>query len=131
LIGAVIFVRDLHTSVRFYSSLLGLAVTDSSTTAAMLADPDGTHLVLRATGAQSSHALGAVGPQYLVWGLASREELERCEHALRDQGAFRERRTDGNLTTVEGHDPDDLVVMLAYSPDAADPKELLARAYAW
>jgi catechol-2,3-dioxygenase len=125
------FVRDLETSVRFYTSVLDLRVTDRSTTAAMLADPNGTHLVLRATGAQSSHSLGAVGLQYLVWALPSNQDLDRCEQALRERSAFRERRTDGSVLTVEGHDPDDLVVMLTYSRDMAAPKDLPARIYAW
>lgn len=130
LTGAVQYVRDLDRSVKFYTELLEMEVTDSSATAALLTRPDGVHLVLRATG-QSGHPLGAVGVQYVVWEQPSEQALDHCEQLLRERSAFRERRTDGAVTSVEGHDPDDLVVILRYSADPAALRKLPARIYAW
>jgi catechol-2,3-dioxygenase len=130
--GVVIYVRDLDKSVRFYRELLGLESFDSSPTAALLGTAEGTYLVLRGTGSAASHPLGGIGLQWVVWSLPTKHDLDRCEQILRQQSAYRETRADANLTTIEGHDPDDLTVLLVYS-DGSDAamRELPARIYAW
>jgi len=133
LTGAVVFVRNLHKSVDFYQDLLGLEVLDTSSTAALLSSGDGTYLVLRATGPDASRPLGALGVQYVVWAMRSREDLDRCEQMLRRRSAYRETRIiGGGVTSVEGHDPDDLVLLLTYA-DAGSPgpRQLPSRVYAW
>jgi hypothetical protein len=130
--GAVLFVKDLNRSLDFYRQLLGLEVVDTSATAAMLSSPAGTHLVLRAAGPQAAHPLGGLGVQYIVWKLQSRADLDKCEQLLRQWSAFRETRSYAGITSVEGHDPDNLVVMLTYSePGAPALQEIPARVYAW
>lgn len=132
LAGSVMFVRNLDQSVSFYRELLGLKVTDSSPTAALLTSDEGLSLILRAAGPQAPHALGNLGVQYVAWVMPSMQDLDRCEQILRHRSAYRQRRTSGDFITVEGHDPDDLVVMLAYSEnDRPTVRELPARAYAW
>jgi catechol-2,3-dioxygenase len=132
LIGVVVYVRDLDRSVTFYRELLGLEVIDSSPTAALLACGDGCHLVLRATGAGSPRALGAIGLQYVTWMMPSRDDLDRAETLLKNRSAYVETRTNGSTRSVEGHDPDDLTVVLAYSTDNQMPlRELPSRIYAW
>jgi catechol-2,3-dioxygenase len=132
LIGVVVYVRDLDRSVTFYRELLGLEVIDSSPTAALLACGEGCHLVLRATGAGSQRPLGAIGLQYVTWMMPSRDALDRAETLLRNRSAYVETRTVGSTTSVEGHDPDDLTVVLAYSKDDQMPlRELPSRIYAW
>jgi catechol-2,3-dioxygenase len=130
LTGVVIFVRDLEKSVSFYREVLQLELADSDPTAALLCAPDGTELILRATGMGSSHPLGQLGVQYVVWALPSREELDRCERVLRQRSAYRETRVAESTTLVEGHDPDDLVLMVMYSDGAPPPRKLSARIYA-
>jgi catechol-2,3-dioxygenase len=129
LTGVVIFVRDLEKSVSFYREVLELELADSDPTAALLCASDGTELILRATGMASSHPLGQLGVQYVVWALPSREALDRCERVLRQRSAYRETRLAEGTTLVEGHDPDDLVLMVMYS-DGAPPRKLSARIYA-
>ncbi len=130
--GVVIFVRDLDRSVTFYRDLLGLEVVDSSPTAALLAVADGCHLVLRATGGGIPRPLGAIGLQYATWMLPSRADLDRAEEMLKNRSAYVETRTIGGTTSVEGHDPDDLTVVLTYSKDDQMPlRELPSRIYAW
>jgi catechol-2,3-dioxygenase len=130
--GVVIYVQDLDRSVRFYRELLGLESFDTSATAALLGTKDGTYLVLRGTGSAAAHPLGGIGLQWVVWSLPTKQDLDRCEQILRQQSAYRESRSDANLTTVEGRDPDDLTVLLVYA-DGSDAamRELPARIYAW
>jgi catechol 2,3-dioxygenase-like lactoylglutathione lyase family enzyme len=130
--GAIMFVRNLDRSVTFYRELLGLQVADRSPTAALLLNDDGSQLVLRAFGQNAQHALGSIGPQYLTWTTASKDELDQLAETLRQHSAYRETRTDGEITVVEGRDPDDLTVMLVYSgPEMAPMRRLPARIYAW
>ncbi len=132
LIGVVIYVRELDRSVSFYRELLELEVIDSSTTAALLAVRDGCHVVLRETGPTSTRPLGAIGLQYVTWMMPSREDLNRAETMLKNRSAYVETRTIGSSTSVEGHDPDDLTIVLAYSKDDQMPlRELPSRIYAW
>jgi catechol 2,3-dioxygenase-like lactoylglutathione lyase family enzyme len=132
LASAVMFVGDLDRSVRFYSELLGLEVTDRSPTAALLTSAAGSHLILRAMGGHGGHALGSVGVQYLVWAAASRADLGRCEQVLDKHAAHRETRVTDHVAVVEGRDPDDIMVLLVYpGPDQVPLHELPVRIYGW
>jgi catechol-2,3-dioxygenase len=130
--GAVMFVRNLNRSVTFYRELLGLQVTDTSTTAALLVNEDGSQLVLRATGQNAPHSLGSIGVQYLTWTTASKDDLDQRAEILRRHSAYRSTRTEAGVTVVEGRDPEDLVVMLVYAGPGMSPMHWLpARIYAW
>jgi catechol-2,3-dioxygenase len=130
--GAVMFVHNLERSVSFYQELLGLKVSDRSPTAALLVNEDGSQLVLRAFGQNAPHALGSIGPQYLTWTISSKDELDQMAETLRRRSAYRETRTDGEITVVEGRDPDDLTVMLVCTGPAMAPMPRIpARIYAW
>ncbi len=129
--AAVMFVRNLDKSASFYRELLGLEVTDRSSTAVLLQSADGWQLILRAFGENAPHSLGAIGVQYLVWTAASKADLDKCEAVLKRLSAYRETRTSPEVTVVEGQDPDDLPIMLAYSADGQPLRELPARIYAW
>jgi catechol 2,3-dioxygenase-like lactoylglutathione lyase family enzyme len=129
--AAVMFVRNLDKSLHFYRELFGLEVADRSTTAVLLESANGWQLVLRAFGENAPHSLGTIGPQYMIWTTASRADLDSCEAVLKRLSAYRETRTSGNATVVEGRDPDDLAVMLAHSADGQPLHGLPARIYAW
>jgi catechol-2,3-dioxygenase len=132
LTGVVLYVRDLGKSMAFYRELLKLDVCDSTPTAALLCTGDGPELILRAVGQASSHPLGQLGVQYVVWSLPSRDELDRCEQLLRQRSAYRDTRVTEKTTLLEGHDPDDIVVMLTYTEgNGQPPRELSSRIYAW
>jgi catechol 2,3-dioxygenase-like lactoylglutathione lyase family enzyme len=132
-IGSVVmFVRDLPASVDFYQDVLALEVAATSTTAALLRNPGGTQLLLRAMGRDAAHALGSVGVQYIVWTAAGWEDIDRCERVLRQRAAYRETRRSGNVSVVEGRDPDDLVLMVSYpGPDQIPLHEIPVRIYGW
>jgi catechol 2,3-dioxygenase-like lactoylglutathione lyase family enzyme len=130
--SAVIFVEQLARSVSFYGDVLALQVTDESPTAALLTSPGGAQLYLRAMGATAAHPLGGVGVQYVTWIAAGEDELGRCEQALKNRSAFRDRHQLAGITAVEGHDPDGVVVMITYpGPDQSPVRELPARIYGW
>jgi catechol-2,3-dioxygenase len=132
-LGAVVmFVRDLDRSVDFYTELLGLDVADRSTMAALLTNPGGAELVLRAMGDSAQRALGSIGVQYVVWSVASRDDLDRCERLLRERSAHRQTRTEDGAIAVEGADPDDSPVLIVYrGPNEPPLRELPTRIYAW
>jgi catechol 2,3-dioxygenase-like lactoylglutathione lyase family enzyme len=130
--SVVVFVQDLHRSVRFYTDVLELDVVDRSPTAALLRSSGGAQLVLRAMGQNAAHALGSVGVQYVIWTAAGKEDLDRCERLLKKRSAHRQTHTVATVTVVEGYDPDDITVMIAYpGPDEAPQHHLSARMYGW
>jgi catechol-2,3-dioxygenase len=134
--AAVMFVRNLERSLKFYTEVLGLAVVDRSPTAVLLGEGDGgdggPQLVLRAFGENATHALGSLGVQYLIWMTDSREDLDRRVALLQQRSAYSETYSHGDAVTVEGRDPDDLVVMIGYRPPGQPAlRELPARVYAW
>jgi catechol 2,3-dioxygenase-like lactoylglutathione lyase family enzyme len=132
-LGSVVtFVQELDRSVAFYQDVLGLELVDRDPTAALLASTSGSQLILRAMGSNASHPLGGVGVQYVIWSAAGKEDLDRCEHVLKRRLAHRETRTAEGSTAVEGRDPDDMVVLIAYpGPDQAPMHRLPARIYGW
>ncbi|MEV6008079.1 VOC family protein [Streptomyces sp. NPDC051976] len=133
LASVVTFVRDLDQSVEFYRELLGMRVTVRTSTAALLVGSDETQLYVRAIGPGGEHPLGAVGVQYVIWTADSIEDLHRCERALKERSAHTTTRemADG-YTMVEGRDPDDLPLVIAYpGPQVAARSEIMPRIYAW
>jgi len=130
--SVVMFVHDLDRSVSFYSDVLKLHVADRSATAALLIGAKRSQLILRAMGRGAEHALGGVGVQYVIWTADDAEDLDRCEQVLKHRSAWRDTRTTEHVTAVEGRDPDDIVVMIAYpGPDQAPLHELPVRIYGW
>lgn len=130
--AAVIFVRDLSRSARFYCELLDLRVTDQSDTAALLSPDAGPQLVLRQAGPNAAHSLGAVGVQYLAWLTAGKADLDYRADLLRQRSAYRETRSHDDAVVVEGRDPDDLVILLVWPGESQQALQTLpARIYAW
>ncbi|HUY52382.1 MAG TPA: VOC family protein [Streptosporangiaceae bacterium] len=130
--SAVMFVQQLDRSVSFYREVLALEVADQSPTAALLISPEGTQLVLRAMGSNAAHPLGGVGLQYVIWTAAGKDDIDRCERVLKARSAYRDTRRSGDVVAVEGHDPDDMVVMITYpGPDQVPVHQLPVRIYGW
>jgi catechol-2,3-dioxygenase len=132
LAAAVMFVRHLDRSARFYQDVLGLRVADTAPDASLLVNDEGQQLVLRQVGDNAAQALGGIGPQYLIWTSPSREDLDRRADLLRQRSAFRETRAEEGAIAVEGRDPDDIALIIVHVPAGHMPlRELPARIYAW
>ena len=130
--SVVIFVQDLDRSVTFYTEVLALKVSDRSPTAALLTSDSGAQLILRAMGSNTPHPLGSIGVQYVIWTASDQEDLNRAEGVLRGRSAHRQTRSSGEVTAVEGHDPDDIVLMIIYpGPEQVPLHELPVRIYGW
>jgi catechol 2,3-dioxygenase-like lactoylglutathione lyase family enzyme len=130
--SVVMFVQDLDRSVSFYAEVLALKVADRSATAALLISGAGSQLVLRAMGQHAHRALGSVGVQYVVWTAVSEADLDRCEQVLKSRSAYGQRRASQSVEMVEGRDPDDIAVVVAYpGPEQVPLHRLPVRVYGW
>jgi catechol 2,3-dioxygenase-like lactoylglutathione lyase family enzyme len=130
--SVVMFVQGLDRSVAFYTEILRLEVADHSSSAALLISPHGSQLILRAMGSNAPHALGSVGPQYVIWTADGKDGLSRSEQALKARSAHTETRVCEEVTVVEGRDPDGIPVIVAYpGPDQVPLHELPVRIYGW
>jgi len=115
---AVLYVRDLEESVRFYTEVLGFRRVDMT--------PEGFSgaAFLQAPGSTNDHDLGLfeVGPQagpspagrttvglyHLAWELDTLDELERTAAALSKAGALAGTSDHGTTKSLYGRDPNDL-----------------------
>lgn len=132
LASTVMFVRDLDSSVGFYRELLGMEVTVSSNSAALLVSTGGFQLYLRSMGQNTQHALGGVGVQYVIWTASDLADLHRCERFLKDTSAHVRTRAADGFTLVEGREPRGAPVVMTYpGPDQAVRCEIMSRIYAW
>lgn len=132
LASAVMFVRELDRSVSFYRELLGWEVTVHDNTAALLVNPDGYEMYLRSMGKDAYHPLGNIGVQYIIWSAANEDDLRRCEQVLRKYSSRVTSRTADICTILEGHDPDDVPVLVTYpGPAQVSGHEILQRIYQW
>jgi catechol-2,3-dioxygenase len=114
LTSAVVVVRDLTRAVQFYSELLELEPTiRTADEAELLTAGDGDHLVLRVL-EHATHASPSVGVQYLIWTARDREDLERCARVLEAWSAHVSTWNEGDITVVEGHDPDRTPILLTF-----------------
>lgn len=115
---AVLFVRDLQESVRFYSDVLGFRPIDMA--------PDGFAgaAFLQAPGSTNDHDLGlfevgrdarpspagrgAVGLYHLAWELDTLDELEAMASRLAAAGALSGASDHGSTKSLYGRDPSGL-----------------------
>jgi hypothetical protein len=113
LTSAVIYVRDLDRAIEFYGQLLDLEPTITQDEAVLLSKDDRDHLVLRAL-KTASRVAPSVGVQFLVWTAQSREDLDRCMHALEALAAPFSTWNEGDITVVEGRDPDRTPILVTF-----------------
>jgi len=115
---AVLYVRNLDESVRFYTDVLGFHRVDMT--------PDGFRgaAFMQAPGSTNDHDLGlfevgaaaaasgagrsTVGLYHLAWEVDTLDELERVAQALTEAGALGGSSDHGTTKSLYGHDPDGL-----------------------
>jgi catechol-2,3-dioxygenase len=125
----VVVVRDLGRSEAFYRELLELDVEASSAEAVLLSSRGGDRLVLRRLSA-APHVTGGIGVLFVVWTADTAADLDRAENVLRSRGTFVSRSADDGWDVLEGHDPDNIRVVVV-RPLASGSKRtsLPARVY--
>jgi catechol 2,3-dioxygenase-like lactoylglutathione lyase family enzyme len=138
---AVLYVRDVERSVRFYTDVLGFRVLDVL--------PDGFRgaAFLQAPGSTNDHDLGlfeigssgaaspagrggSVGLYHLAWEVDTLAELERLSHDLSEAGALVGASDHGTTKSLYGQDPDGLEFEIAWivPADLLDEAALAGRA---
>ncbi|MEH1129583.1 VOC family protein [Micromonospora sp. CPCC 206061] len=115
---AVLFVRDLHRSVAFYSDVLGfrqIAMTpDGFRGAAFMQAPDSTNdhdlglFELGPNAGPSGAGRTTVGLYHLAWEVDTLDELERVAVRLSEAGALVGTSDHGTTKSLYGKDPDGL-----------------------
>jgi catechol 2,3-dioxygenase-like lactoylglutathione lyase family enzyme len=129
---AVMFVHELDASVSFYGDVLQMAVTVQQPSAALLVNAGSFQLYLRQVGPRTSHPLGAIGVQYVIWTASSPEDLHRSERALKEHCRHVTRQVIDGITFIEGKDPSGVPVVITHpGPDQAARHAIMQRVYSW
>ena len=122
---AVLYVRDVDTSVAFYREALGFRVVNAMPGAAFLQAPASTNdhdLGLFQIGAEAG-ASGAgrstVGLYHLAWEVDTLRELGRLADELSSRGALVGASDHSTTKSLYGHDPDGLEFEIAWVVPAA------------
>jgi len=111
---AVLYVRDVKRSVRFYSDVLGFRQVMGMPGAAFLQaegssnDHDLGLFQIGAQAADSPAGRSAVGLYHLAWEVDTLDELERIAGRLADAGALVGASDHGTTKALYGKDPDGL-----------------------
>ena len=111
---AVLYVRDVHRSVAFYSDVLGFRQVMGMDGAAFLQAEGSSNdhdLGLFQTGADAADSpagRGAVGLYHLAWEVDTLDELERIAGRLADAGALVGASDHGTTKALYAKDPDGL-----------------------
>jgi catechol 2,3-dioxygenase-like lactoylglutathione lyase family enzyme len=131
LLAAVIFVHELQRSADFYRDVLKLETETASASAVVLTAQARDHLVLRAL-PRAQRMTGNVGVQYLIWTARDEGDLVRVEEALKGRGAFVSTTSEQGVKVVEGHDPDNIPLLVVYpARSEAGLTAVPARIYAY
>jgi catechol-2,3-dioxygenase len=135
---AVLYVRDLAESVRFYGDVLGFQPVPGMTEfpgAAFLRAPGSTNdhdLGLFELGPQAGPSLAGratVGLYHLAWEVDTLDELERAEVRLSEAGALVGSSDHGTTKSLYGRDPNGLEFEIVWliPADLLDDGALAAR----
>jgi len=128
--SAVIFVRDIKHSVRFYGDVFGCQVAIHDRSAVLMIAPAGFQIYLRELGDKAHHPSHGIGVQCLIWTAATMAGLQHVKQALRDRNCYISTTTADGVTLVEGHDLDLVPVIVAYpSPDRLPRHSISPRVY--
>ena len=117
---AVLYVRDVERSTRFYLDVLGFRVVSEFPGAAFLqaADSSNDHDlgVFQIGAAASDSAAGqtSVGLYHLAWEVDTLDEFERLMTVLADAGALVGSSSHGTTKSLYGKDPDGLEFEIAW-----------------
>ena len=136
---AVLYVRNLDETVRFYTEVLGFRVVNMAPEgfrgAAFLQAPGSTNdhdlglFEIGAAAAPSGAGKTTVGLYHLAWEVDTLAELERIAGALAQAGALAGSSDHGTTKSLYGHDPNGLEFEIVWliPADLLDDQALEAR----
>jgi catechol-2,3-dioxygenase len=117
---AVLYVRDLETSLAFYGDVLGFTVVNRMPGAAFLQAAGSTNdhdlglFEVGAAAAPSPAGRGAVGLYHLAWEVDTLAELQRIAGELADRGALAGASDHSTTKSLYANDPDGLEFEVAW-----------------
>lgn len=124
--SSVLRVADLRRSVRFYCDVFEFHVAVREHDVALLVAPGGFQLYLNSIDPFRRHDRGTIGVEFLIWATDSQAELDAIAARLRTHDAAVFVHNENGVTYVEGCDPDQTRVVVAYpSPDSL-PRAVIA-----
>jgi catechol 2,3-dioxygenase len=125
--GAYCQVANLKRSLEFYRDVMGLHVTHSDDTLAILHSTNEDSIVLRVI-SPAEHHLGDAGVTRLFWRVHGHDDLDASEEVLTQRGITYNRRKEGAADGLSFRDPDGLDIVLLYlemkKADASPPSWL-------
>lgn len=123
--SAVVFVEDLERSVDFCSQVFGCKVSLHEAAAALLLTPAGFQTCLIAKGSREQHPTGGIGDRHLLWATDSEEALAHFEELLKKLGGYTGTHSNGEVTFVQGLDPDGMRVLIAHPSPKERPRSVV------
>jgi catechol 2,3-dioxygenase-like lactoylglutathione lyase family enzyme len=122
--SSVLYVSELDRSVTFYRDLFGCEVTLRSAEAALLLTTEGFQLYIIERGRHAQRHPSGLGFHLLMWATDNQKDLENLKQALQETGNYVDTHTAGDVTFVEGRDPDGLRVVIAHPDPAQQPRSV-------
>ncbi|ORW66542.1 glyoxalase [Mycolicibacter senuensis] len=120
-------VSNLDHSVKFYSDVFQCDVAIYDTDAALLLAPDGFEIYLRTHEASRTGGITDIGVEQMIWSAGSEEELRRIEQRMRVHDPDTYSNTLGEISYVDGADPDGIRVLITYPTPRQLPREVIDR----
>lgn len=120
-------VSDLGHSVNFYCDVFQCDVAIYETDAALLLTPDGFEIYLRTHEASRRGGVTDIGVEQIIWCAGSEEELQRIEQRMRVHDPDTYSNTLGEMSFVDGADPDGIRVLITHPTPQQLPREVIDR----
>jgi len=120
-------VSDLDRSVKFYGDVFHCDVAIYEADAALLLTPDGFEIYLRTHEASRTGGITDIGVEQIIWSAGSEEELRRIEQRMRVHDPDTYSNTLGDMSFVDGADPDGIRVLITHPTPQQLPREIIDR----
>lgn len=122
-------VSDLNRSVKFYSDVFECRAAICETDAALLLAPDGFEIYLRTHEASRTGGITDIGVEQIIWSAGSEEDLQQIEERIRVHDPDTYSNTVGEISFVDGADPDGIRVLITHPTPHQLPREVIDRRF--
>ncbi|WP_409436561.1 glyoxalase [Mycobacterium sp. SMC-14] len=115
--------------MKFYCHVFQCEVAICDKDAALLLTPDGFEIYLRTNEASRAGGITGVGVEQIMWSVGSEEELQQIEQRMRVHDPSAYSNTLGEISFVDGADPDGIRVLVTYPTPQQLPREVIDRRF--